>query len=550
MWHQVIFDTAAYCFALGVRHYVHSPGSRNAPIAVSFARFTGIDKYIFPDERVAGFAALGMAQASGRPVALCCTSGTAVLNYGPAVAEAFYRQLPLIVFTADRPPYLVDQRDGQTIRQKGALYPHVKAVFQTPLVEDTIAATEYSNIIQKAITLSLQNPRGPVQINVPLEEPFYPPATEELKYSQVSPSVVRQPTVDLDLMPFIEELTGSKKILLLIGQHDPDAELQSAILAVSEKVPVIHAPLNNLSLHNSGITLVDWFLNNQPELQPDILITAGFSVLSKSLKNYLRQFKPKVHWHFDPAGVPVDTYQSQPHIVQENITQLLTLWPQRLTCINYLNNWKSKSLRTVSHVTGTLARLPYSELVVVNCILNVLPDNGTLHMGNSMPVRYLDLLPASLDNQDIYSNRGTSGIDGVTSTALGHALADRKRHHVLLTGDVGFFYDSNAFFNHHLDVPLTIFLLNNQGGGIFRLIEGPRNLPELDAYFETKHQLNAALLCQMHFIEYHVVKDLKTLENYLSTDWKTLPDRVRVIEVFTDPQMNESAFRLMREATA
>ena len=317
MLHPTVFNTSQICHQLGVRYAVMSPGSRNAPLTISFARHEGIKKYIIPDERSAGFVALGIAQETKTPVVLCCTSGSALLNYAPAIAEAYYREIPLIVLSADRPPELIDQRDGQTIRQFEALKNHVKGSVNLPLVSTEVEAKNYSEMLIQALQDATTLPLGPVHINVPFKEPFYPEAGQALEFEKVEMDEVGDSPISRKLNT---DLTPYKKVLILVGQKDPDQELEAQLKSISKLVPVLRSPLNNLQV---GIQHVDGFISNQKELQPDLLITTGLSVLSKKLKQYLRSQPPKTHFHFDPAGIEVDTFQSSPRLIKEALSSFL-----------------------------------------------------------------------------------------------------------------------------------------------------------------------------------------------------------------------------------
>ncbi|MEQ9009216.1 MAG: thiamine pyrophosphate-binding protein, partial [Ekhidna sp.] len=222
-----------------------SPGSRNAPLTISFARHEGIKKYIIPDERSAGFVALGIAQETKTPVVLCCTSGSALLNYAPAIAEAYYREIPLIVLSADRPPELIDQRDGQTIRQFEALKNHVKGSVNLPLVSTEVEAKNYSEMLIQALQDATTLPLGPVHINVPFKEPFYPEAGQALEFEKVEMDEVGDSPISRKLNT---DLTPYKKVLILVGQKDPDQELEAQLKSISKLVPVLRSPLNNLQV--------------------------------------------------------------------------------------------------------------------------------------------------------------------------------------------------------------------------------------------------------------------------------------------------------------
>jgi len=537
MLHPTVFNTSQICYQLGVRHAVLSPGSRNAPLLLSFSRHDGIEKVIVPDERAAGFIALGIAQKTQSPVILSCTSGTALLNYAPAIAEAYYREIPLVVLSADRPPELIDQRDGQTIRQFEVLKNHVKKSVQLPVVRKENDARSYQQKLIDSVLLADQLPRGPIHVNVPFEEPFYPEENQgDLIFKEVAIDLnANEEPVDQEI-----ELPENKKVLILVGQADHNEELSQIIETLSQKTPIIRSPLNNLQY---GISHVDGFIKDQLSLKPDILITTGLSVLSKNLKQFLRNHTPDVHYHFDAAGVEVDTYDSSPKIIRQSIVHFLKSLNKKRLNQEYLSIWKHFEMRTHEAITLHLQHAKFSETTALYHVFNSFPLNITLHLSNSMPVRFADLFGVS-NEVKTYSNRGTSGIDGCTSTALGTALVSSNLN-VLVTGDLAFLYDRNAFFHHLPTSNLRVVVINNQGGGIFRLIKGPSSQPELEDYFETRHDRTAEYICAENGLAYLTAAN----HNELKKQWDALltpSNKGKVLEIFTDPRTNETEYKKLR----
>ncbi len=537
MLHPAVFSTSALCHALGVRHAVMSPGSRNAPLTISFARNDKVKKWIIPDERTAGFVALGIAQETKTPVVLCCTSGTALLNYAPAIAEAYYREIPLIVLSADRPLEMIDQRDGQTIRQFGALKNHVKNSFQMPPVHNG-TATEYFNKLIEGIRYANDLPKGPVHFNIPFKEPFYPIQEQKLEFIEFNLNEVEPKKMEVE----IPDLSAYRRILILVGQQPKDHELSKALSSVGSKLPILVSPLNNLQL--DGIEHADLFLKSQPELAPDLLITSGLSVLSKNVKNFIRSIDLKAHWHFDTAGVRVDTYSSKPQFIQANLASVLANLQQATLDEAFADVWRGADKNAKSVLRSLIERSDFSELTAFEQVLESIPINTKLHLGNSMPVRYADLLGVKKGIES-FCNRGTSGIEGVTSTALGTAFVSDHLT-VLLTGDLSFLYDRNAFFHSHHFTNLRLIVFNNQGGGIFRLIEGPSKLDELEEYFETRHDRTAEHICTENRIDYCQVRNGNDLRKAL-TNFFDESRSPKLLEVFTDPQINQRVYRDLRK---
>lgn len=539
MLHPSIFNTSEICYRMGVRHAVMSPGSRNAPLTLSFARHEKVEKFIVPDERTAGFIALGIAQQRNEPVVLCCTSGTAVLNYYPAIAEAYYREIPLIVLSADRPPELIDQRDGQTIRQYEVLKNHIKNSYQLPIIKSSADAATYEQLLETGLRNAARQPLGPVHFNIPFSEPFYPTDNQDLKSSYFH---YKKESFDevLDMTtPFATPHLPYTKVLIVIGQHGPDPALSKLLARTATKVPVVRSPLNNLSV---GIDHVDAFIGDDA-LQPELLITSGLSVLSKKLKQFLRNARLKKHLHFDPAGVPVDTYQSNPQLIKSDIKAFLEANDFEQADATYLEQWQQSSRRASEAMRNFLKEGAFSEVTTLAEVLKSTPASCVLHLSNSMPVRYAELLGVKA-NTVTYCNRGTSGIDGSTSTAVGAALVSSQLH-LLVTGDLAFFYDRNAFFHNYPLKNFRVVVSNNTGGGIFRLIEGPSKLPELEEYFETRHHKTAKHLCEENDIEYLPASNEEELQHALREFFED-SDVPKLIEVFTDPQTNQHTFKELK----
>lgn len=537
MLHPTTYNTAQICHQLGVEHAVMSPGSRNAPLTISFARHDKIKKWIIPDERSAGFIALGLAQASKTPVVLCCTSGTALLNYAPAIAEAYYREIPLIVLSADRPPELIDQRDGQTIRQFEALKNHVKASTELPLIRSEQDAINYQVKLIDTLITSSNLPFGPVHVNIPFEEPFYPTGDEQLAYAKVDMETFETKTNrEKPQLPF----TNYSKILVLVGQQQSDPLLDNALSEIGSKVPVVKLPLNNLS---NGITHVDLFIQQQEELRPELLVTCGLSVLSKKLKLFLKSNKPIKHIHFDPSGISVDTFQTDPEVVPDIVNTFLEQLNVDEIDPSFKKTWDNLEAQTQTLLRAFLNESAFSESSVAAFVLSSLPSHIKLHLSNSMPVRYADMfgIPNGIE---CYSNRGTSGIDGCTSTAIGTSLITKELN-VLITGDLAFLYDRNAFFNNYKTPNLRIIVLNNQGGGIFRLIDGPSKLPELEDYFETRHNRTSEYICAENKLQYLKADNMDALESHMSAFYEP-SDTAKVMEVFTNPETNQSVYKKLK----
>lgn len=543
MLHPAVFNTSELCYHLGVRHAVMSPGSRNAPLTISFARNDKIKKWVIPDERSAGFIALGIAQETNEPVVLCCTSGTALLNYGPAIAEAYYREIPLIVLSADRPQDLIDQRDGQTIRQFEALRNHVKRSEQLPLMESDSNENDYYDPIIGSIQNACLHPKGPVHINFPFKEPFYPTENQSLAYSRKEAFGILTPIrTDINSEPSELDISGFQKVLILVGQQPPNEALSKELMRFKDQFVILKSPLNNLTCE--GIEHADLFIKNEVKFQPELLITTGLSVLSKTVKQFIKNFPPKAHWHFDPGGVAVDTFKSSPVLIKDSLVNYLRKTePLKKINSDFVAAWNDANKEAKKVINQFTGDIKYSEAHVMFDILKSLPENTSLHLGNSMPVRYAEFFGINKETPS-WCNRGTSGIDGISSTAVGSSLVSDKLN-LLISGDISFFYDRNAFFHNYKLPNLRIIVINNKGGGIFRLIDGPSKQPELEMYFETRHTRTCEWVCQENEFMYHAIHSSQELR-YALDEFYESSENVKLMEIFLEPEENEKAYRLLR----
>lgn len=564
---QPIYDIAELCARKGLENAVLCPGSRCAPLTLAFTRHDKLSAKTFSDERSAGFIALGMAQQSGKPTIMLCTSGTAAYNFAPAVAEAYFSQTPLIVFTADRPTEWIAQHDGQTIYQEELFGRHIKKFFQLPQEYDHIDSRWAINrMINEAINLSMQEPRGPVHINAPFREPLYPDVKEKLTYSKdirvVEDILPNYALPSEHLLPLKQEWSKFNKILIVAGQHEYDNNLIASLQTFlqHQAIPVVGDIISNLNSLEPFIRHADVFLSQAPEdvkksLKPDLLITMGKSVVSKSLKLFLRQHSPKAHWHIQPAGVVVDPFQNITKVIHTTPDQFFELMRgaektksfenQRQT--NYLKLWEVEERRAERGVKEFFPREEFGELELVNEILKQLPVLCNLHLANSMSVRYANVIGLNdfKKNINVFSNRGTSGIDGCTSTAVGHSLMNELPN-ILITGDLAFFYDRNSFWHNYTLPNLRVVLLNNHGGIIFKMIDGPGSLPETDEYFVTRQNLTARKLCEEFDFDYLKLDNKRKLKNTLN-DFFTFDGRTKILELESSIDLNKRIFDSLKQ---
>lgn len=520
----------------------------------------------FSDERSAGFIALGMARQTGKPVALVCTSGTAAYNFAPAIAEAFFSEVPLVVFTADRPREWVAQHDGQTIFQSGIFGKHVKKSYDLPQeyahADDRWAIVR---MVNEAINLAVEAPAGPVHINVPLREPLYPGPNDTT--SDAPPVRIVEPLGGVPMLTDAEEQTVLRNleeyhnILVVAGQHDYDAELtrHADALRREMRIPIVAEVTGNLHGVEGTIHFANAFLwgadNEQKEtLRPDLLITFGRGVISKHLKQFLRQHPSRAHWHVQAAGHVADTFQQLTRVIRTTPALFLRLLSEKGAKKvedqeqgKYFSRWENEERRMRESIEGWFSREQAGELSLVNNVIRALPQNTNLHLANSLSVRYANFTPLALDRHDVkvYANRGTNGIDGCTSVAVGHALSGAAMN-VLITGDIAFFYDRNAFW-HNYELPnLRVVVLNNHGGAIFKVVEGAKDVPESDEFFVTSQRLNARKLCEEFGFEYISAGGGEDIDGTLKAFFED-GDVTKVMEVESSAQDAQATLERLRQ---
>lgn len=547
---------AEICFKKGITEAIVCPGSRSAPLTLAFTRHPKINTRIISDERPAAFIAMGIALAKKEPVVLICTSGSAPFNFSPAVTEAFFQHIPLLILTADRPPEWIAQQDNQTTFQQNIYGKHVKANFDIP-VDTTHADSQWhlERIISEAINTCAQETPGPVHINIPLRDNLYPTSKDDFFPHNQSVKIIEEikSTSSLDEKSWkkiINEWNANEKKIILIGQQSTQPELINLIEKL-EGIPILGDITSNIHLANSIIDKQELILikeKNNQELKPDLLITFGGTILSKNIKTFLRKYKPNQHWHIQSAGSTADTFQSLTHVIQLQPTYFLEEIIKRSKKTNQIQQafhqqWeeKNKKINQSLDTFFSSSDQSFSELEAVKIILDSIPSDSILHLGNSMPVRYANLVNKLAGKKiEIQSNRGTSGIDGCLSTAVGYTMSTTKLN-VLLIGDMSFFYDRNGLWHNYMPPNLRIVVLNNHGGIIFRFIEGPSTLPELEEYFETHQPLNAKQTATDFNLDYIYCTQRDTLQKNISSFFQ-LNKKAKILEIETDKKTNENIY--------
>ena len=540
-----VIDIPQICSQLGVRYVVISPGSRSAHITMAFARHPDIQKLVVPDERSAAYIALGLAQACAGIVALVCTSGSATVNYYPAITEAYYQNVPLLVLTADRPAKWIDKNDGQTIRQENLYKNHIKSFYLFPEGKGPEIRMKSRDMMINAINDACKFPQGPVHVNIPIDEPFYPELNEEMVFEELSIAQLKKDQKGPELFSAEDlDLLKGKKVAIVAGQMPglPHYLEKIAKLSYEKKIPVFADVISNVHSFHGAITFHDSFEDVfEQRLVPEVIITFGKSILSKRLKLALRNMKELIHFHVSLNDFPADTYLSlkktfhcDPMVFFEQL-----LHSSISNQIDYFENLVILNQKAEEKINRFPQKIGYSEFQVFSLVWNALPDNCTVHLANSMPVRYANIM-TNKGGKTIYANRGTSGIDGSTSTAVGHSIHN-KGTHFLLTGDMAFFYDRNALWHSHLPDNLKIVVFNNHGGGIFRLLEGPDRQPELESYFETNQKLTAKNTAIDFEMDYYFCDSeealMKNLPKFLFES-----DKKAILEIETLNKANQKVF--------
>lgn len=561
------------CKLKDIKHIVISPGSRNAPLTIGFTNDNFFTCYSIVDERCAAFFALGIAQQTKEIVAVVCTSGSALLNYYPAISEAFYSDIPIVVLSADRPKHLIDIGDGQTINQKNVFENHILYSANLKLDikdENNLSQTEDLPIfkslehklerilglqqgiqsfneeeINTALNLAKLK-KGPVHINVPFDEPLYDLSEELSVKPKVETLEIKSVKIDsAELDDCIDEWYVAERKMILVGVLEPNSVEQKLLdeLADDDGVVVFTETTSNLH-HPNFFPSIDKIIAPLSEdefkaLQPDILITFGGMIVSKKIKAFLRTYKPKQHWHIDEKKA-YDTFFCLTKHIEVSPNQFFSAFLTRITHVaksNYFDTWSLvRKHRSKKHL-DYIKEIPFSDFKAYNLVLKAIPNKTILQLGNSSTVRYAQLFNLN-PTLEVFCNRGTSGIDGSTSTAIGCAVA-AKNQTIFITGDLSFFYDSNALWNNYIPNNFRIILFNNQGGGIFRILPGHKNTENFDNYFETTHQLTAEHLCQMFAFDYSKASN----ENELSESLKGFFNKSKtpkLLEVFTPRTENDS----------
>jgi len=535
------------CEQYGIKNVVFSAGSRNAPLIISFNENPYFNCISIVDERSAAFYALGKAQQLNKPVIICCTSGSASLNYAPAISEAYYQNIPLLVITSDRPAKWLNNGEGQMINQVNVFKNYIHHSYSLPSTEDEKDLTSIESEVNVALNSAKSKVKNTVHINIPFEEPLYNTISAKKAYQ---PKYILKKTENKSLTNIqLEEISSTwaktDKILILCGVLEKSNELNNLLIQIDENCSVAiltesTANLSNLKFISSiDRTLTSINEDELPEYAPELLITIGGPIISKKIKAFLRVNKPKEHWQISEDSMNIDTFESSTKKFDVSplhfFSKIQLLKPNFDS--NFGNQWLQQSFTTQKLHETFIKDSKWSDLKAVSIILDTIPDFSNLHMGNSSPVRYVQLFE-QISTVQYNANRGVSGIDGCTSTMIG-AASVKKNLTLLLSGDLSFVYDINALWNNHLTSNIRVIVINNSGGGIFRFIPGPKETNQFEDFFEVGNSANIEQLVKAHNINYYSANNEDSLEDALPNFYNEQKDkRPAVLEIFTPKEIN------------
>ena len=546
---QGISDMAAILFAHGVQTVIVCPGSRNAPLIQSFVTFGKFNLIRLTDERSAAYFAMGVAQSNKIPVVVCGTSGTAAINFAPALAEAFYQKIPLIAITADRPEEWTDQGDGQTIRQHNLYHNFIK--YQTTLPTETTTKEDlwlFRRKLSEGLIQGKNSESGPLHFNVPIREPLY----ELLPKFSDNLHVIRKhsshPSENIDLKEFTKKWASYSKKMIIVGMMNKNDDLIKILNRIDHLNEAVIVAENISNVHGQNIITTPESLisslseNDWDQYTPQLLISIGNHIVSKKMKIFLRKQRPVEHWQLSSSNSVTDTFQNLTEIIPMDPLIFLEKMIQsakgsKKGYSKLFENQKQKLEEKQKLFFSE--KIPFTDLLVVKDILEKIPGNWNIHLANSSPVR-LSQLCSTRNDLFYYANRGTSGIDGCTSTASGSAYSS-KRNTLLITGDLAFIYDSNGLWNHQLSHNLKIIVLNNGGGNIFKLISTGESYNEIHEFLETPHTVKISYIAKAFGIRHWQTDNFEGLHNILESflSYKSSA----ILEVKTDMNKNMNTFK-------
>lgn len=550
----------ALLVAHGVKHAVVCPGSRNAPIVHNLNECPNITCHPVTDERSAGFYALGMAQIIRHPVAVCVTSGTALLNLLPATAEAYYQHVPLVVISADRPAMWIDQQDGQTLPQLDALGRFVSKAVSLPEPSTDDERWYCNRLVNEALLCCQRHGGSPVHLNVPISEPLFTFNMPALPTERVIRQVVA--TTDVaHCQPLLADVQSAKRPMIVVGQLSNKEARRMALqlCELSADVVVVYECLG-MTCHEDAprypdssaeglsplhIDKVLVHMQQVEQYQPDVVVYLGGTLVSKRLKAFLRQSPTAKTWIVNERGAIYDTFQNltgviegAPYDVLEVILRYVRGEKERQR-LPFAPGFRSRWATLIQQVQAQTERFhpPYSSFLAVKRFFETANHKYryVLHAANSMSVRLVNHFASDY----VFCNRGVNGIDGSLSTAAGCSLVTTQNVYCVI-GDLSFFYDQNALW-HSLGGNFRVLLLNNDGGVIFQSLPGLKDSTAHQTLISAQHHTTACGICQQNNVAYLSAHDEEELENNMNRFVNDNFDRPVVFEVFTSQQQDEQA---------
>jgi 2-succinyl-5-enolpyruvyl-6-hydroxy-3-cyclohexene-1-carboxylate synthase len=566
LWTDVLVDELARA---GLKAVCIAPGSRSTPLTLAFARHGGIRIYTHLDERSAAFFALGLALASGEPVALVCTSGTAAANFFPAIVEAHMSRVPLIVLTADRPHELRDSGSNQTVDQIKLYGDYALWSVDAALPEakpPALAIRNLRTLAARAYAKANGIRKGVVHINLPFRKPLEPiavegdalvvpagaePREDDGVEARPSYSRIRQISTSFassDEVTWLRKLISENERGVIICGGGLSAVAGSAIRRLAEAIgyPILAESYSHVRHFHGGKGAYDHYISSAPK--PDVILRFGNMPISQTLNTFIASSHPKALIHISPDGEWSDDSHTITHfypVQPEYLTGALAVSDRQETAIS--RHYDLLEATAWQVIDAEIAQGRYFDGAVAYDVVDLMPSESVLFAGNSLPIRLLDQYGRPMDKQiSVYANRGASGIDGNISTALGVGAAHPDKPLAAIVGDITFYHDMNGLLAVQRNgIPVTIVLLNNNGGGIFHQLPIRDFEPAFTDLFVMPHGLEFEHAARMYGLDYVRADDRATFRQAFS---ESVNQRLsRVIEVRTDARDDARRRQEIRE---
>lgn len=473
---------------LGLRHACVTPGSRSTPLALACAEHPLVTDWVHHDERSSSFFALGIAKATRTPVAIVTTSGTAAAELLPAAVEARYAGVPLLLLTADRPPELRGIGSPQTVDQKGMFGTSVRTSVDVVLADMDPAAVE--DLAVSVWGASTRRPPRPIHVNTAFREPLVP-SSLEMPQASVEPMDPHAPIMDPAAIEMATSLLSGRKVLVVAGPIDEEA-FPGAVHGLAERTgwPVVADPISQLRIDEQVIGTGDvLFGAKKLPGTPEAILRFGGTVTSKSLSI----------WLANHSEIPQIVIDAEGRDAQRSATLISrsdpTAFAQRLSVDpapgGWVSLWEASDRLARSALTGS----PFpSEAATVEAVFSTTPADSIVYVASSMPIRTVDRFVPTI-RQRVLSNRGANGIDGLISSALGVAATGTRT--IVITGDLSMLHDVGSLAAmSRFDPPMTVVVINNDGGGIFSFLPQSRLPRHFERVFATPHGLSFVPIAQ------------------------------------------------------